>query len=511
MPLFVRKAYFCLRLSIIIPMQKAVIVPFLVLVLLFSCLAIPLQSQDLTVIADQLRKHVSILASDSLEGRGLGTDGKILAKQYIAEQFRSAGLEPYGDDYFQHFDLRIGLARVPASNVIGYLPGSDPELGDEYIVIGAHYDHLGYEYRGNDRVIFPGADDNASGTAVLIELARYFSGQRDNLGRSIIFIAFDAEESGLLGAERFISDNKIVDNENIKLMFSLDMVGMYRANEGLELIGMGTFENGVDLAREVASRTGLEVSKLTADVAPRTDTWPFGEAGIPAVHVFTGTRSPYHKPEDTWDLLDYEGMALITSYMTELVLNTSITNILHPTRRFERLLRPYGLRISPGIITNIGRSNHVYPDEFFNASGVFAFSTGFFLKFQFGRKFSLQPELLYDYNGSQSPAGTYRRHSVTVPLNLHLYIAGDSGGFVKAYPIMGGYYRYHLAGKDGGTSLNFDNQHPSGEWGINLGFGLEILRVQVAYTLRRGLTDLTANPGSGSFANVSYFTMGYKF
>lgn len=490
-------------------MQKDVIVLFLVL--LFFSHAIPAQSQDLTGIGEQLKKHASVLASDSLEGRGLGTEGKVLAKHYIAEQFRLAGLEPYGDDYFQNFELRIGLAWVSASNVIGHLPGSDPALKNEYIVIGAHYDHLGYEYSGNDKEIFPGADDNASGTAVLIELARYFSGRLDNLGRSIIFIAFDAEESGLLGAERFISDNRIVDKENIKLMFSLDMVGMYKANDGFELLGISTFENGVDLAGEVAAQTGVKISKLTADVASRTDTWPFGEAGIPAIHVFTGTGSPYHKPEDTWDLLDYDGMALITNYLTVLVAELSLAQTIEPSRRFTRLQRPYGLSLSPGILANIGSSNHVYPDEFFNAKGVFAFSTGFSLKFQFGRKFSLQPEILYDYNGSKSPAGAYRRHSLILPVNLQLYIAGDDGGFFRAYPIAGGYYRVNLAGKDGGANLDFDNLHPSSELGLNLGFGLDIMKVQVAFTWRRGLTDLSTIPGTGSFDTGGYLTVGYRF
>jgi hypothetical protein len=197
-----------------------------------------------TSLAARLEAHVATLAADSMEGRGLGTDGKVLAKRYIAEQFRLAGIEPLGEDFLHHLDLRVGVARVPATNVVGFLEGSDPALKDEYIVLGAHYDHLGYDYREGELVLFPGADDNASGTAAVIELARHFAQNRDAVGRSIVFVAFDGEESGLLGARKFVEDIKEIGTEQIKLMFSLDMVGMYAANRGVNLLGMGTVDGG---------------------------------------------------------------------------------------------------------------------------------------------------------------------------------------------------------------------------------------------------------------------------
>ncbi len=483
--------------------------------LLFFLLVLPFllegQNHENTGLAGRLKNHVAILAADSLEGRGLGTDGKIIAKNYIADQFSSAGLKPFSDDYFQHFDLRIGLARVPATNVIGYLAGSDPGLKKEYIVIGAHYDHLGYEYRNGQRVIYNGADDNASGTAVVIELARYFSQNPQLMGRSIIFVAFDAEESGLLGAERFISGNEILDTSDIKVMFSLDMVGMYEANSGLELLGIGTLDNGTHLAGEVASSQDVRLRNTTADIPVRTDTWPFGDIGIPAIQAFTGLESPYHQPGDTYDLLDYEGMARITLYLQELVTEMSNMPELVSSRRFARLQRPYGLRFNAGVLANAGGTNHNYPDEFYQAKSVFGFSTGIFLQIQAGQKFSIQPEVLYDYNGSKSMAGTYRRHSVTVPVNLHYYIAGDERGMFMVYPITGGFLRFNLAGEDGGTDLDFNNMHPSREWGINLGLGVDIMKVHIAYTWRRGLTDISWIPGTDIFNAGRYLTFGYRF
>jgi aminopeptidase YwaD len=481
---------------------------------LLSLLILPLslkaQESDHAGLARRLKGHVAVLASDSLEGRGLGTKGKIIAKNYIAGHFRSIGLEALGKDYFHHFDLRIGLARVPAANVVGYLPGSDPERQGEYIVIGAHYDHLGYEYHEGKQVIYPGADDNASGTAVLIELARHFAQNPHLAGRTVIFIAFDAEESGLLGSEKFI-DDELFNKDKIRVMFSLDMVGMYEANNGLDLNGIGTLEDGTGLAERIASDHDIHLRKISDNIEARTDTWPFGAAGIPAIHVFTGMNSPYHEPEDTYDLLDFEGMARITLFLQELVSEMSFKKDLNPARRFARLQRPYALRFNYGLISYIGGTHHKYPDEFFRARNVFAFSSGAFLQVHAGSHFTIQPEILLDSNGSRSEEGIYRRYSVTIPVSLQYLLIGDPSGTFRAFPIYGGYFRYNLEGKEGGTDLDFDNLHPSREWGINFGFGLEIAKVNIAYTWRRGLTDISAGSGTRNFDNGRYFTFGYRF
>ena len=126
--------------------------------LLFLLLTVPLSlkalQHDTNSLSDKLKNHVAVLAADSMEGRGLGTEGKILAKHYIAGEFQSAGVQPVGNTYFQHLDLRIGLARVPGANVVGYLEGSNPKLRDEFIILGAHYDHLGYVRENGGKVIF---------------------------------------------------------------------------------------------------------------------------------------------------------------------------------------------------------------------------------------------------------------------------------------------------------------------------------------------------------------------
>ncbi|MFP4468552.1 MAG: M20/M25/M40 family metallo-hydrolase [Bacteroidales bacterium] len=473
--------------------------------------SLPAVPDDPSSLTGILKNHVVILSSDTMEGRGLGTEGKILAKNYIAGEFRSIGLQPVGNGYFQYMDLRIGLARVPGTNVIGYLEGSDPELRDEFIVLGAHYDHLGYVKENKDKIIYPGADDNASGTAVLIELARYFSENRDQLGRSIIFIAFDAEESGLLGAREFINNNDFFDAEKIRLMFSLDMLGMYESNNGLDLRGVGTLDRGRVIAETVAEQTDLRLRSTSADLTPNTDTWPFGESGIPAIHAFTGLDSPYHEPEDTYELIDYVGMVEITRYLEALVTELTTLPELNPSRRFARIQRPYGLRFNTGIMAHTGSTYHQYPDEFFRANGRFTFSAGLFVQLHVGNKFAFQPEILYDYNGSDSEQGPYIRHSLTLPVNFQYNIAGEMEGQVRFYPIAGGYYRYHFSGKVGDQTMDFNNSHPRREWGLNFGIGADIMMVHVAYTRRRTLTDISGQAGSTIHQYGNYFSIGYKF
>jgi len=467
-------------------------------------------------LAGRLEAHVAFLASDSLEGRGLGTGGKVLAKHYIARQFEDIGLKPAGEDFFQDFQLRQGVAWIPGTNVVGYLEGSDPLLKSEYIVIGAHYDHIGYEYRQGERIIFPGADDNASGTASLIEIARHLSRNRHLLGRSIIFIAFDAEESGLIGSQKFLEEPGKFHTDKIRLMFSLDMVGMYEDYGGLDLKGIGTMNGGKELARRLAPEHGIDLKNTSATIEFRTDTRPFSDMGIPSVHAFTGTGSPYHKPEDTWDLLDYEGMALVTRYLEALLSELSVMPEIGPSRRFIALQKPYALRFNAGVLGHAGGSKHIYADDFFRANTVFSFNSGFFAQVHIGKKISLQPEILYDWNGSRSAAGTFRRHSLTAPLNLQFNMVSEGGGLIRVYSLAGGYFRLSLSGKDGGVDLDLANHYPDREWGINLGFGADIMKVHVTWTMRRGLTNIF--PGSDSASSDSrvlgsghYFSVGYKF
>jgi aminopeptidase YwaD len=461
-----------------------------------------------TTLAERLRSHVEILASDSLEGRGLGTRGKVIAKNYIADHFREIGLAPAGEDYFQHFQARISNAWVPATNVVGYIEGSSEELKSEYIVIGAHYDHLGYELRNGQKVIYPGADDNASGTAAMIEMARYFSQNSGQTGRSIIFIAFDAEESGLIGAQKFIEESGMFDVANIRVMFSLDMVGMYSSYSGLDLTGIGSVENGANLAEMVAEESGINLKNRSAETPFATDTKPFGNIGIPAAHAFTGTDSPYHKPGDAYDLLDYEGMALVTGFLQELVIELSSQPEINPSRRFLALQKPRALRFHKGILLNTGGNHHRYDDEFYRANNLFSLGTGLFLQIHVGETYTFQPELIYEYYGSRSADGNVRMQSLTLPVNFQMNLLQGTYGMIRFYPFAGGYVRFNLSGEAAGENSGFI--YPDREWGANLGIGGDYMKVHFGYTWRRGLTNISSDPASSVYNSGHFFTIGYR-
>lgn len=482
------------------------------LLFLLTSTSIRAQFSEHIPLEEKLKQHVAILASDSLEGRGLGTRGKDKARDYIASHFAAAGLLPYGTDYFQHFYLRIQLVSVEASNVIGYVEGTDPVLRNEYIVIGAHYDHLGFEFKDGEKKIFSGADDNASGAAAIIEIARHFAENPHLTKRSLIFIAFDAEESGLLGAKRFVEENTQFPVDQIKAMFSLDMVGKYHENKGLILKGMGLMKDGPSIAMSIADARDMKILDASAEVEARTDTWPFGEAGIPAIHVFTGYKhTPYHKPEDKYDLLDYQGMARVTEYMNELVQSISALPEVKPAPAFAQIQKTGGKKFSAGALISLGNARHQFPDDFVKAKGIFAFNAGLFGQLNLGRKISLQSEVLYDYNGSRRGDGRFYRHSLTVPMHVQWNAVRESGGMVRVYPMAGAYYRHHMAGKTEGVQLDFQNLHKPEEWGLSLGLGMDIMKVHVAYTWRRSLTSAFRDSDVHAIPVENNFTIGYKF
>ena len=296
----------------------------LILFLLSTLLSVTAQS----TLKERLEQHVFTLASDSLQGRQAGTLHARMAAEYIVKQWEEIEIEPYTENSFWQI-----FNNGKFQNLVGIIRGNDPNLQNEYIVVGAHYDHIGV-WNGN---IYNGADDNASGVAVLIELARKLKYNQANLKRSIILIAFDAEEIGLLGSKHFVN-NPIVPLESIKLMIGIDMVGWYQASGRLMYMECGTIEDAEKLIlNEQLIPEGLNVIAkkfapssnninffATKDVLESifitiTDTYPFVLKGIPALAVSTGLVSPFHEPEDEAHLIDYDGMVLITKHLKNII------------------------------------------------------------------------------------------------------------------------------------------------------------------------------------------------
>jgi hypothetical protein len=292
--------------------------------LLTGCTAENSPRLDFNIQANELQAHIDWLANPDLEGRLAGSEHEAAAANYISDIFWEAGLETGGNDdtYIQKFTLEGPMAQAMnrqgymSRNVIGIVPGRT-EI-DNFIVIGAHYDAQGKGgiismHESTDPVIHPGADDNASGTAGLLELAHYFSEYRPH--RTMVFIAFSGEELGLLGSRYFVANSTLPGGE-ILAMINLDMIGRMEDNK-LSIMGTGTSEVWPELIM-AANRDSIDISQVSSGRGA-SDHTSFYEQGIPVLHYFTGTHSDYHRPGDTADRINIEGTVKVVEHVKELL------------------------------------------------------------------------------------------------------------------------------------------------------------------------------------------------
>lgn len=205
-------------------------------------------------------------------------------------------------------------------NVAGYLEGNDPELKNEYIVIGAHFDHLGMGevgslYRGDEPKIHYGADDNASGTAGMIELARLFAQNKSELKRSIIFMGFSGEELGLLGSGYFVNHSPVPVTQ-MAAMINLDMIGRLNDDKQLVVYGTGTSTKFPDVLTN-KNNYEFKLSFVEDGYGPSDHSSFYGKE-IPVLFFFTGTHTDYHRPADTADKINYEGLTEVTNYVYDV-------------------------------------------------------------------------------------------------------------------------------------------------------------------------------------------------
>ena len=218
----------------------------------------------------------------------------------------------------------VTTTRAEVKNVIGVLEGEGP-LADQTIVIGAHYDHLGYggfgsRYRGKKKLIHNGADDNASGTAGLIELAHRLGARKKKLPRRIVFIAFTAEERGLIGSDHYVK-SPLFPLEKTVAMFNMDMIGRLR-NDKLIVYGVGTSPRWKPLLEQANRKEKLKLALLT-EVGGRSDHASFYKKKMPVLHFFTGSHADYHKPSDDWNKINAAGMQRVVDLLEQVVLATA--------------------------------------------------------------------------------------------------------------------------------------------------------------------------------------------
>jgi hypothetical protein len=298
--------------------------PLLVLALVVgSCDGPPTDEELFT----SLKKDVYFLAADDLGGRAIGTTGEQKAAEYLAQEFEKLGLTPMGTDgFFQEFTVSkpsnpheeavIGTdgAGVTGRNVVAFLD----KKADKTIVIGAHFDHLGMGGQGSlhrgDSAIHNGADDNASGTAALLALAKIF--KYETLKSNILFIAFSGEENGLWGSNYFVK-NPTIDLKTVNYMINMDMVGRLNPEKSLAVHGVGTSPSFPPVLDPI-NADNLKLVPSESGVGP-SDHTSFYLQDLPVLHFFTGQHADYHKPSDDADKINYEGLVQVVRYISRLI------------------------------------------------------------------------------------------------------------------------------------------------------------------------------------------------
>ncbi len=275
-----------------------------------------LQKALSSVTTGDLRKHVDALADDTFEGREAGSRGGRAASGYLGKEFQRLGLRGAGDrgGYYQVFGAGY-------RNILGWIEGSDPALKNEYILVGAHYDHVGYGTSQNSYgptgYIHNGADDNASGAAALLEIAEGIVTSGLKPRRSILFVLWDAEEKGLLGSKHWVGSPTVPLNQ-IRLVVNTDMLGRMRKNR-LEVGGSRT---GFGLRRLISSQNeGTDIwLDFPWELQDNSDHWPFYERRIPVLMMHTGLHDDYHRPSDDAERLNVVGLHQATQFMVRMVM-----------------------------------------------------------------------------------------------------------------------------------------------------------------------------------------------
>jgi len=249
------------------------------------------------------------------------------------------------------FTIDLQRKTTKSANVVGMLSGNDPKHAHEVIIVGAHYDHLGYGGEGvslsDKHEIHNGADDNASGVAGVLELARLFALDRDNLKRSICFVAFSGEELGLLGSNHFAKEPPF-PLKGAVAMLNMDMIGRLNANQALIVMGLGTAADWGHVVDIAAAGLPLVLKKTEDGVGP-SDQTSFVAKEIPVLSLFTGAHDDYHKPTDDADKINYPGEVAILNFAWRILDPLAKTEY---TPKYQKVKN--GLDTEQGIDTSRG-------------------------------------------------------------------------------------------------------------------------------------------------------------
>ena len=341
------------------------IITTLTCILFVACGTQNMENKSMSLLADY-KADVSYLAHDSLEGREVGTKGELIAADYIAARMKENGLLPKGNDntYFQVFTRNMKAhphdtagtgEKIEGRNVLGFLDNG----AEKTLVIGAHYDHLGYGEEGSlaDSAgqIHNGADDNASGVSAMLGLAKKLKGKK--LKTNVLFIAFTGEEKGLWGSNCFVK-NATVPTSKMAYMINMDMVGRLDTNNRLAIYGIGTsplFKPILDSCNTFSFQSKFDSS----GVGP-SDHTSFYLEDVPVLHFFTGQHKDYHKPTDDTEFINFEGIEKVADYIEKVVMSLNNYDSIPFTKTKEKSEKARAFKVTLGVI----------PDYLFDGEGM---------------------------------------------------------------------------------------------------------------------------------------------
>ena len=270
---------------------------------------------DITI--DDFKSHITYLSSDGLRGRSSGTPGDRLAKDYIVNHFTNAGLPTERMiEVQEHYVAKSRLKpknKVKTYNIIATLPGNDEQLKNEYVVIGAHYDSV----KNTLGLIHNGADDNGSGTAMILELFEKFASTNTHR-RTLVFMTFGGEELGLLGSKHYVN-NPTIDLSKVQLMVNLDMVGRMDEENNVQLGGSPSATNLSSKLHPFFVNSKINIIDLGKGIFSRSDHYNFYKKDIPVLFFFTGIHPDYHTATDDEDKINYDGMMEISQVVEPIV------------------------------------------------------------------------------------------------------------------------------------------------------------------------------------------------
>jgi hypothetical protein len=316
-----------------------------------------------------LKKDITYLASDALEGRLIGSEGEKLAAEYISKRFAELGLSGIdnSESYLQPFDVKPKVnphsmikdtATITGLNIVGFLDNKAAKT----VVVGAHYDHLGHGEMGgslfasSEKQIHNGADDNASGVAGMMAVAeRVIEKKLKNY--NYLFLGFSGEEEGLWGSN-YYTKNPTIDLENVAFMINLDMIGRLDEEKRIAIHGTGTAPVW-DVLIDSVLVSDFQIKKHASGVGP-SDQTSFYLQDLPVLHFFTGQHEDYHRPADDADLINYIGLESVVDYVEALLTVMDEKPVPVFTKTKDESRQTPSFKVTLGVI----------PDYLYNEAGM---------------------------------------------------------------------------------------------------------------------------------------------